>query len=165
MRILLMLVLCLACFQGRAQVDANTFDFWVGKWDLTWTNAQGKEEKGRNHIYKVMDGKVIQENFEALEGSMKGYKGMSISVFNPQSKTWYQTWMDNQSGNINFTGEVIGDKKIFKTAETETNGQKAQSRMVFYGFTDTGFTWDWEATTDGGKTWKLNWRINYQRAD
>ena len=34
---------------------------------------------------------------------------------------------------------------------------------VFYDFDDQGFTWDWEATQDGGKTWTLNWRINYKK--
>jgi len=164
MRKLLIPFLLLLAMQVQAQEAADSFDFWVGKWDLTWTNAKGETEKGRNTITKVLDGKVIQENFEALEGGFKGYLGMSISVFNPQNKTWHQTWMDNQGGNINFTGEVQADKKMFKTAETEVNGQKTQSRMVFYDFTDQGFTWDWEATKDGGKTWKLNWRINYQRA-
>ena len=164
MKRLFTLLFLIVLYPAQAQLSADTFDFWVGSWDLTWTNAQGQTETGKNEIVRILDGKVIQENFEAGPGSLQGYKGTSISVFNPQNGTWYQTWMDNQGGNINLTGEVIEGKKIFKTAEVVRNGQKAMSRMVFYDFTADSFTWEWEATTDGGKTWKLNWRINYQRA-
>ncbi len=143
-----------------AQLDQNTFDFWVGNWDLTWQDPNGGQGKGHNRIEKILDSKVIQEHFEALEGAYKGMKGTSISVFNPQQKTWHQTWQDNQGGNIVFTGRTEDSKKYF---ETQMTGN-AQSRMVFYDFTDEGFTWDWEATQDGGKTWKLNWRINYTKA-
>lgn len=152
-------------FSTSAQSNPeNSFNFWVGTWDLTWQGAGGKTEKGRNTITKVLDDKVIQENFEALEGAQKGYLGMSISVYNPNTKTWHQTWMDNQGGNIHFTGEIDGDRKIFKTAPQERNGQQIISRMVFYDITKDAFNWDWESTTDGGKTWNLNWRIKYTRA-
>lgn len=151
-------------FSTSAQSNPeNSFNFWVGTWDLTWQGANGVTEKGRNVITKVLDGKVIQENFEALEGAQKGYQGMSISVYNPNTKTWHQTWMDNQGGNINFTGEIDGERKIFKTAPQKRNGQEVISRMVFYDITKDAFNWDWESTTDDGKTWNLNWRINYKR--
>lgn len=152
-------------FSASAQSSPETiYDFWMGTWDLSWTGANGQEEKGRNVITKILDGKVLQENFEALEGAQKGYKGQSMSVYNPATKTWYQTWMDNQGGNINFTGEVDEDRKIFKTAIQNRNGQQVISRMVFYDIKADSFNWDWESTTDGGSTWNLNWRIKYARS-
>ena len=158
-------LLVLLFINSKAQTNPETtYDFWIGTWNLTWTGANGQEEKGRNTITKILDGKVIQENFEALEGAQKGYKGKSMSVYNPASKTWYQTWVDNQGANINFTGEVDGERKIFKTATQNRNGQQIISRMVFYNITQNSFMWDWESTADGGKTWKLNWRIRYNRA-
>jgi hypothetical protein len=47
--------------------DGSEFDFWVGKWDLSWKYGDGSEGKGTNHIMKTLDGKVIQENFEAID--------------------------------------------------------------------------------------------------
>ena len=35
--------------------------------------------------------------------------------------------------------------------------------MVFHHITKDAFTWDWEGTTDGGKTWKLLWQLDYRR--
>lgn len=143
-----------------AQFDASTYDFWVGEWDLTWQDPNGGTGKGKNVIEKILDDKVIQEHFTALEGAYKGMKGTSISVYNPRQKTWHQTWQDNQGSNLVFNGRQADGKKYF---ETEMNNN-TQSRMVFYDFNDEGFTWDWEATTDGGKNWTLNWRINYKKA-
>jgi hypothetical protein len=139
--------------------DSTLFDFWVGHWDLTWKNADGSIGKGTNHIEKTLDGKVIQENFR----DVKGFKGTSISVFNPQKMTWHQAWADNGGGYINLIGETEGEKRIFKTQAREINGKMVVMRMVFYDIKAQSLTWDWERSDDGGKTWNLNWRINYKR--
>lgn len=145
------------------ELGPNTYNFWLGKWDAKWVDGQGNVGEGTNHISLITGDKVLHENFQILKGSNAGYLGTSISVFNPNTKVWHQTWMDNQGGNIVFTGEVQGDKRIFKTAMQNTNGQQIQSRMVFYNIKEDGFTWDWERTTDGGQTWNLNWRIEYTK--
>ena len=109
---------------------------------------------------KTLDGKVLQEHFN---DPSTGFKGTSISVFNPNTKVWHQAWADNQGGYFNFIGETSGDKKIFKTLPVERNGKTIVLRMVFYNITDKAMTWDWESSTDGGTTWNLNWRIEYTR--
>ncbi len=148
-----------------AQEDiTKRYDFWVGDWDLTWKDPDGKIGKGKNHIVRILDSKVIQENFEALEGAYKGLKGNSISVYNPQQKLWHQAWADNQGGYFDFIGDVDGDKKIFKTKVQEINGKKIIQRMVFHSFHADGFIWDWESSQDAGETWTLNWQITYKKA-
>lgn len=141
------------------------FDFWVGTWDLSWTDAKGNPGKGTNHIEKILDDVVLLENFEATEGSLKGYKGKSMSVYNPQRKSWHQAWVDTQGGYIDLQGKTDGEKRIFQTDEREgPNGNRIISRMVFYDISKDSFIWDWESSTDQGENWKLNWRIRYQRA-
>lgn len=154
----------------RAQSDIQElnpesyFDFWVGEWELSWTDGQGNPGSGVNRIIKTLDSVVIQENFEALEGRLIGYKGKSFSVYNPQQETWHQAWVDNQGGYIDLKGEMQGNKRIFMTAPRELpQGGSIISRMVFYDIQKDSFTWDWESSRDGGETWTLNWRINYKR--
>ena len=156
---LLLTGLFLSCSINAQTIPASQYDFWIGKWDLTWEQPNGNMGKGTNHIHKILDGKVIQENFEATEGQLKGFKGASISVYNPAQKSWRQAWADNQGGYLNFIGEIEGDRKIFKTV----NDEEKISRMVFYDITENSLTWDWEKSTDGGKTWQLSWRIFYKR--
>jgi hypothetical protein len=44
-----------------------------------------------------------------------------------------------------------------------SDGKEIVQRMVFKEIKNDSFTWDWEKTEDGGKTWKLEWRINYKK--
>src|SRR5688572_8231363 len=140
--------------------DSSIFDFWLGDWNLTWVDAEGQVNRGTNRIVKILDGKVIQENFSDEKGS---FKGMSLSVFNPTSKTWHQAWTDNQGGYFDFVGQVEGDRRIFKTQLRERNGEKIIQRMVFYNINANSLIWDWELSRDGGASWQLQWRINYSK--
>ena len=161
-KIILLIIGMLAAIFAFAQEPEEAFDFWVGNWDLTWTGQDGKEGKGTNRIVKILDGKVIEENFEDLNS---GFKGKSISVYNPRFKTWHQAWADNQGGYFDFKGVTEGDSRMFQTKMVEKDGKKIIQRMRFYNITADSLTWDWEMTTDGGETWSLQWRINYNRAD
>ena len=163
MRFVIILIVLLPC-SVRAQSlkvqDSTLFDFWVGKWDLTWTNSQGLIERGTNHIEKIIGGKVIQENFSFASGT---FKGTSISVYNPAKQTWHQAWADTQGSYFDFVGDVEGEKRIFKTRVKEQGGQMIIQRMVFYDIKSDSLKWDWEISRDGGSTWQLQWRINYVR--
>lgn len=142
--------------------DLEKLDFWVGRWDLTWEGG-----KGTNLIEKKLNGRVIQENFEATEGNFKGYLGTSISTFNPRDGKWHQAWADSNGGYIDLIGIMDGNTRIFQMRNPRklSNGKESVSRMRFYNITDDSFTWDWEASIDGGETWNLSWRINYTRVE
>ena len=143
----------------------NYFDFWVGKWEVSWDEGEGKRGSGTNEIVKILDDKVIQENFKILEGQSAGFLGTSISVYQTQTSTWKQSWADSQGGFFYFIGQVDGNKRIFQTELRERpDGAIVIQRMVFKNITKDAFTWDWEASADGGTTWTLNWRIDYKRA-
>jgi hypothetical protein len=161
---LALIILLSLCLTSIAWAQANDgsdrlFDFWVGSWVVTWTNSDGTTAKGKNKIERTLDGKVLQENFT----DEKGFKGTSISVYNPTEKKWHQAWADNQGGYFNFIGEVEGDKRIFRTPIVARGDQSITQRMVFYNIKHDSMTWDWEKSADGGKTWELQWRILYTR--
>lgn len=165
----MMVTLCLNQIKAQDASNLNPenyFDFWVGHWEVSWEESDGIMGKGTNRVRKKLDGTVIEENFEITEGQNKGLKGTSISVYQRQLKVWKQAWADNQGGFYDFTGRLEGDKRIFQTRVFELeDGREFTQRMVFYDIKEDSVMWDWESSQDGGETWRLNWRIRYQRMD
>jgi len=150
--------------QDEMDGAAAAFDFWVGKWDLSWKTKDGTLETGSNNIKKILGNKILRENFEALTGSMKGFRGKSWSAYNGATGEWHQTWVDTNGAYLDFVGEIAGDKRIFKRSVTARDGKVHLQRMVFSNISDKALDWNWEASIDNGKSWQLKWHIHYQRA-
>ena len=92
------------------------------------------------------------------------FRGKSLSVYNHNHKVWQQTWVDNEGFYMLFTGGMQDEKMILSRTVQTTKGPVSQ-RMVFYSIRKDSFNWNWESSTDGGKTWKLNWKIKYTRSN
>ena len=133
-------------------------DFWIGKWSVEDTTPGAKKALGTNNIERLYGGKVIHENFK-----MGTFEGQSWSVYNPQAKLWQQTWVDNGGGYIPMRSTMVDGDLAIQTLSREAAPLVA-SRMVFSDVKPNSFTWRWEATKDGGKTWTLNWRLQYTRS-
>lgn len=143
-----------------AKESLEKLDFWVGNWKLTWTGGSGT-----NFIEKKLGRRVIQENFSAIEGSMKGFEGTSISTYSGGDGKWHQAWADSEGGYFDFIGIMDNDSRTFQTTipRTGPNGKSYIYRMRFHDIAADRFIWDWERSADSGKTWELSWRINYER--
>ena len=137
----------------------------------TWTstpradtreNADGSTAVGTNRISKILDEKVLQENFE---DPLSGFKGTSISVYNPKMDQWFQSWADNKGGFFSFYGELNDENPVFRTIAQNIDGHSIVRRMVFKDITEDNFVWEWEVSRDGGLNWELRWRMHYSRKD
>ena len=131
----------------------NQFDFWLGEWDCTW----GEDGKGTNHVLRIMDDKVIQENFSAPD-----LQGMSVSVYDAERKLWCQTWVDNSGSYLDFTGNFENGKMIL-VRDAVVRGEACKQRMVWYNIEKSQFDWNWERSDDGGTNWRVLWQIKYKR--
>ena len=146
-----------------APQSPDLFDFWLGDWNVTWKNADGTPGKARNHVARILDGRVIEEQFEQDPADPAPLlRGRSLSV-RDNAGQWHQAWADNQGGFFNLTASADGDKRLFSTALIPAGDQVKGQRMVFHHITKDAFIWDWEGTTDGGKMWKLLWQLDYKR--
>ena len=131
----------------------SQFDFWLGEWDCTW----GEDGKGTNHVLRIMDDKIIQENFSAPE-----LKGMSVSVYDSERKLWCQTWVDNNGSYLDFTGG-FNEGKMLLSRDAIVRGEACKQRMVWYNIKTDQFDWNWERSDDAGNTWRVQWQIKYKR--
>jgi hypothetical protein len=129
------------------------FDFWLGEWDVTW----GTDGRGSNHVLRILDDKIIQENFTAPD-----LQGMSISSYDPERQLWCQTWIDNTGTYLDFTG-AFEDGKMILIRDAIVRGEACKQRMVWYNIEARQFDWNWERSDDGGGTWRVLWKIKYTR--
>jgi len=134
----------------------NQFDFWLGWWDCTW----GEDGKGSNRVERILDGKVIQENFDG--GDSLDLQGISHSVWDQERQLWCQTWVDNNGSYLDFTGS-FHDGQMVLSRDAIVHGEACIQRMVWYNITEDAFDWNWERSDDGGNTWNVNWQIKYKR--
>ena len=131
----------------------NQFDFWLGDWDVTWS----EDGQGANRVERILDGKIIQENFSAPD-----LIGMSVSSYDPERGLWRQTWVDNHGSYLDFTGR-LEDGKMILSRDAIVKGQACKQRMVWYGIRENELEWNWERSDDGGDTWRVLWQIHYNR--
>ena len=149
-------VLILLCSALKAQNSEKTFDFWVGNWNLYWNDSL----KGNNIINKIMDDKIIQENFSSLDNS---FIGKSWTVYDSTNGIWKQTWVDNNGAYIVLNGGEEADGVALYTEEkTKKTGEKYYMRMIFKNIHKEGFDWLWQSSPDKIK-WNTLWAIKYER--
>lgn len=130
----------------------HEFDFWLGEWDVYWG-----DKHGTNHIERILDGAVIQENFEG-----DGLVGISVSTLSKEDNRWHQTWVDNTGSYLDFSGE-FKDEKMVLIRDGIVEGKRVKQRMVWHNITDATFLWNWERSDDGGATWREMWKLEYKR--
>jgi len=131
----------------------NQFDFWLGDWNVIW----GEDGKGTNHIERILDGRIIQENFIAPD-----LHGMSVSSYDPERSLWCQTWVDNNGTYLDFTGK-FEDNRMILSRDALVKGQACKQRMVWYDIQENRLEWNWERSDDNGKSWRVLWQIHYTR--
>ena len=81
--------------RGRAY---NAFDFWVGKWNATTTGTPAVV--GTNVITKETDDCTIEEHWTDAAGN----RGRSLNAYDASTGRWYQLWMAQSGGGLQFDG-------------------------------------------------------------
>ena len=119
-----------------------------------------KGRGGTNRIDKILDGKVIREQFDGRPDAP--FRGMSLSVYDPNTESWRQTWVDTEGSYWAFSGR-FEDGRMALSTEAVVEGKPVQLRMVFFNIAADEMEWNWERSDDGGRSWELRWHIQYRR--
>jgi hypothetical protein len=137
-----------------ARAGADALDFWIGEWTCTWEGGHG-----RNRLSKELNGRVVVERFESV--APEPWSGMSLSVHD-ERHGWRQTWVDSTGNYWAFAGGPHAEGFMFTTTELEGD-REIEKRMVFSDIGAEAFTWRWERSADGARTWEVLWTIDYRR--
>lgn len=153
----------------------NDFSWFIGEWSIESSMLQDaekdiwlQEQLYADHHY-VMGGHLI---FEHFYGTLNGeaLEAWSLRKYNAQIERWQQCWIDSSSpmmihwgGTFNEAGDqYTGYAARFLNDAFEISGEQA-AREVFFNVQADAFSWKYERTADGGKTWTVMWKLEYRR--
>ena len=131
-------------------------DFWLGRWECRWEGGQGT-----NRIEKILDDRVIHEQFDGNPGM--NLLGRSWSVYDPAMGKWRQTWVDNEGSYLDLVGGSEGERFVLLLVRLHVT--TPYKRMVFKNISGAAFDWHWQTSGDSGKSWAGRWHIRYRRLD
>ncbi len=125
------------------------FDFWLGEWDLVGTDGKKSAE---DKVVRVLGGCALQENWT----SVKSGQGLSLSAYDPATRRWHQTLMDDSGAVLKLEGEFADGKMILvgQHPSLKEKGVTITHRIAWNALPDHRVHQYWEASTNGGRTWR-----------
>jgi len=143
--------------------EYRQFDFWVGEWEAF---APDGKKGGDSKISIILDSCVILEEWTSA-GAQQGlvYSGKSFNSYNTATRQWQQTWTDNTGNTTEFLRGEGSPGKIVYYADKVT-GPKAEifmRRLTFTKLSVDKVRQLGERSDDGGKTWTIEYDLEYRR--
>jgi hypothetical protein len=109
----------------------------------------------------ILEDCVVQENWKSQNSS---YSGKSYNMYNQALKRWEQYWVDNVGGNIFFYGGLKDGVMDYFTDEIPQAGGPALKRhLQFIPMGPDKVRQFSRGSTDGGKTWNVEYDFTYNR--
>ena len=145
------------------------FDFLVGKWDMhnsrrkpaLGAEAEWYDMQSEMEVTTYMDGAV---SFDEGWFPTEGFRGATLRIYNPESKTWAIHWINSLCGQLETP--VIGSFRDDGTGIFEGpdvwEGQPIDVRFTWTPGTDKA-AWEQSFSVDGGTTWVPNWKMQHTR--
>lgn len=141
----------------EADPNFRKFDFWVGDWDVQQTGVPRAPVGASSHVERILSGCVIFENWEPGPGGA----GKSFNIYNTVTKKWEQYWVDATGRITHYFGEFREDGNLYY--EADQFGTTNKVRMTFFNQGADQVRQLGHLSTDGGKTWNVNFDLTYVR--
>ena len=150
---------------------SHDFDFEFGTWKMHLArrlrpltdSTDWVEYDGISVTRKVWNGAANLGEI-ALDGPAGHIEGLSLRVYNPQTRQWSIGFVNRAAGT--FGVPMLGG---FKDGRGEFYDQEMFNdraifvRFIFSDITANAFKIEQAFSDDGGKTWEANWRTSFVR--
>jgi hypothetical protein len=163
----------LAALQTAPPRDGqHDFDFEIGTWKVHLKKLQHPltgsttwiEFDGTVAARAVWDGRANFDEFQA--DSPSGHiEGLTLRLYNPQARQWSLYWANPKDGTFSGppqVGEFKNGIGEFYCQDTY-NGRMILIRYVWSAITPNSAHFEQSFSTDGGKTWEVNWITDQTR--
>ncbi len=145
-------------FPCRNGVEAHQFDFWVGEWTVTpWTGAQ---QAGTSKVSALLEHCMVFEEWTPTSGP----SGKSINFWDNNRKKWRQVWTSEDGVSLDYEGSFADGAMRFSGWSLGDKGQHTLQKLTFFRVAPDTVRQLFEASDDGGKTWKPTFDGRYVRA-
>ena len=157
--------------QTAPHEPSHDFDFIFGRWKVH--NRRLKERLVGSHEWESFDaeqrcwptlgGMGNMDEFITNAFGDTHFVGMSIRLFDPQTRAWSIYWVDNH--RVTLEPPVVG---CFEHGvgtfhgRDEHQGTPVLARFVWIADAEHP-RWEQSFSTDEGKTWELNWVMELER--
>ena len=147
--------------------QAQVLSRLVGAWDVEYTDfsKDGKSihRTGEFIVSWVMDGRALQDLWIVDPSGKRKDREVytTLHYFDAKSRTWHATFVDPEHGSIaRFAGGPQGsDRFVIETADLGN----PTNRWSFNDIGPDSFVYRDEASTDGGKSWRLQSEYQMKR--
>jgi hypothetical protein len=138
--------------------EHRQFDFWIGEWRVATPEGN---PAGQNSITVENGDCWIREHWtSAVAGT-----GQSFNFYNPTTKTWHQTWVDDQGEVAEFDGTFRDGAMRLEGYRQGPNGSRIPARLTLTPRPDGTVRQLGENSTDSGKTWTVLYDLIYTRKE
>jgi hypothetical protein len=159
-----------------AQADSgrdgrHDFDFEFGSWKIHLKrllrpltgSTSWVEYDGTSVVRKVWNGRANLGELE-VSGPAGHIEGLSLRLYNPQSRQWYISWANASDGalGVPMVGGFQNGRGEFYDQEP-LNGRAIFVRFIFSDITPKTFRLEQAFSADGGKTWEANWLASFTK--
>jgi hypothetical protein len=150
----------------------NDFDFFEGKWKIQHRKLKSRlsnstewvEYEGTNEDFRILNGIGHTNNNRAtIDG--KPVEGISLTLFNPQTKLWSIYWASSKDGILSST-PIVGsfENKIGRFYTKEFFNGRPIIVMAKWDKTNPDkAVWSQAFSTDNGQSWEWNWYMTQTR--
>ena len=139
--------------------EHKQFDFWVGEWDVHRSDTN--QLVAKSLIEKLYGGCALRENWMPLNGIGAGG---SLNSYRPEEKNWRQVYTGYFNGWADYAGGLQGEAMVITGTQTMPNGTRTPVRITYKRGEGGTVLQIGEQSSDGGKTWKLNYHFTYKPA-
>lgn len=154
----------------------DDFDFMIGDWDIANERLVGRlvgsdtweTFPATSRVEKVMPIPAGPNagghggNLDTMFVPERGFTGMTLRLFNPDTAEWSIYWSDTKSHKLfpAVVGRFDNGRGVFFSDDMEGD---IPVRVRFDWIAGNSPEWRQSFSTDGEQTWELNWIMRFSR--
>lgn len=160
--------------QAEPRDGQRDFDWAIGRWKMKLRrlkkplsgSTEWNEFVGTTRAIPFWDGKGQLEEFNVDSPVVGRIDGITVRLYSPTSRQWSLNWANQKKGSFDVptVGEFKDGRGEFFDMEIY-EGRQILVRYLWSNITPTSAHFEQSFSTDGGKTWEVNWITDQTRIE